>query len=185
MGNIWWLYHPSSFTAALTTLNNFVEPFVERAAMQDGDSLQDKQQAGQAMNFTDSLSQFTKDRQVLRDQLVNALIAGRDTTAACLSWLFLELSYRPDLYAKLREEVLSTLSNDAKPTYEDLKNMKFLQHCLNEGQYSSHSILITVVLRLYPIVPFNVRTALVDTTLPRGGGPAGLDVPSPTGNAKY
>jgi cytochrome P450 len=137
MGNIWWLYHPSSFTAALRTLNNFIEPFVERAAMQDEDSLQDKQQTGQAMNFTDSLSQFTKDRQVLRDQLVNALIAGRDTTAACLSWLFLELSYRPDLYAKLREEVLSTLNRDAKPTYEDLKNMKFLQHCLNEGQYYS------------------------------------------------
>lgn len=33
-----------------------------------------------------------------------------------------------------------------------------------------------LVLRLYPIVPFNVRTALVDTTLPRGGGPSGLDV---------
>lgn len=28
-------------------------------------------------------------------------------------------------------------------------------------------------LRLYPIVPFNVRMALKDTTLPRGGGPDG------------
>ena len=28
-------------------------------------------------------------------------------------------------------------------------------------------------LRLYPIVPFNVRMALKDCTLPRGGGPDG------------
>jgi hypothetical protein len=29
-------------------------------------------------------------------------------------------------------------------------------------------------LRLYPVVPFNVRLALHDTTLPRGGGPDGM-----------
>lgn len=28
-------------------------------------------------------------------------------------------------------------------------------------------------LRLYPIIPFNVRLALKDTTLPHGGGPTG------------
>jgi cytochrome P450 len=37
------------------------------------------------------------------------------------------------------------------------------------------------VLRLYPAVPFNVRLALHDTTLPRGGGPDGL---SPIGILK-
>lgn len=36
-------------------------------------------------------------------------------------------------------------------------------------------------LRLYPVVPFNVRLALKDTTLPVGGGPDGL---SPVGILK-
>jgi cytochrome P450 len=36
-------------------------------------------------------------------------------------------------------------------------------------------------LRLYPVVPFNVRLALHDTTLPHGGGPDGL---SPIGILK-
>ena len=36
-------------------------------------------------------------------------------------------------------------------------------------------------LRLYPAVPFNVRIALSDTTLPHGGGPDGL---SPIGVRK-
>lgn len=36
-------------------------------------------------------------------------------------------------------------------------------------------------LRIYPVVPFNVRLALHDTTLPRGGGPDGM---SPVGILK-
>ncbi len=36
-------------------------------------------------------------------------------------------------------------------------------------------------LRIYPVVPFNVRLALKDTTLPHGGGPDGL---SPIGILK-
>lgn len=39
--------------------------------------------------------------------------------------------------------------------------MRYLQHTLNE------------TLRLYPVVPFNVRVALHDSTLPVGGGPTG------------
>jgi len=133
LGPLWRVYLPKSYIDAITVLNNFVEPFILRAVMQSDEQLETKQQAGRPFNFTDSLSQFTKDRIVLRDQLVNTLIAGRDTTAACLSWLFFELSYHPEVYRKLREEVLGTLGQDGKPTYEDLKNMKFLQHCLNEG----------------------------------------------------
>ena len=90
--------------------------------------------------------------------------------------MFYELSYHPEVYAKLRDEVLNTLGTNGKPTYEDLKNMKYLQYCLNESKNFLVYVHLMIVLRLYPIVPFNVRTALVDTSLPRGGGPNGLDV---------
>ena len=39
---------------------------------------------------------------------------------------------------------------------------------------STNKHALNETLRLYPIVPFNVRVALKDTTLPRGGGPDGL-----------
>ena len=79
---------------------------------------------------------------------------------------------------------MNTLGEDGKPTYEDLKSMKYLQYCLNEGIPFLNPLLANLsfpgltwlVLRLYPIVPFNVRTALKDTTLPHGGGPLGIDV---------
>ena len=58
-------------------LNDFIEPFVERAIGQSPEDIEAKENSGQNVNFTDSLSQFTTDRTVLRDQLVSTLLAGR------------------------------------------------------------------------------------------------------------
>src|SRR6266496_3843809 len=101
--------------------------------IQSQEELEKKEKFGKVVNFTDSLSQFTKDRQLVRDHVASTITAARDTTAACLSWLFLELSYHPEIYEKLRQEVINTIGQDGKPTYEDLKGMKYLQHCLNEA----------------------------------------------------
>ena len=117
----------------MKTLNDFIEPFVLRALSQEPEDIDQKEQDGESVNFTDSLSRFTRDRKVLRDQLVSTLLAARDTTAATLSWLFYELSYRPEIYAQLRKEVLDTIGTERTPTYQDLKSMKCMQYCLNEG----------------------------------------------------
>lgn len=113
--------------------------------------------------FLHELAQFTRDRKVLRDQLVAVLLAGRDTTAATLSWTLYELGRHPKVVRKLRDEIINTVGLDRTPTYEDLKSMRYLQYVVNE------------TLRLYPVVPYNVRLALKDTTLPRGGGPDGTE----------
>lgn len=104
----------------------------------------------------------TKDQTVLRDQLYAVLLAGRDTTACTLSWTIYEMSRKPHIVAKLRQEILDVVGPERAPTYENLKNMKYLQYIMNE------------TLRLYPVVPFNVRLALKDTTLPHGAGADGL-----------
>ena len=168
MGPIGKFYSPKDLAESVKVIDNFVLPFIERAVCGEGKPEKD------AKNFTEALSNYTKDRKVLRDQLVNTLFAGRDTTAATLSWLFYELAYHPDIYAKLRGEIISTVGLDGRPTYNDLKSMKYLQHCINES--TTISIMLTTVLRLYPIVPTNMRTALVETTLPRGGGSKGESV---------
>src|SRR5436190_13921677 len=124
IGPFWRIYYPKQFRDSIKVLNNFIQPFVERAISESLADIEAKENAGEKANFTDSLSKFTNDRSVLRDQLVSTLLAGRDTTACTLSWLFYELAYHPEIYAKLREEVLRTLGPDGKPTYQDLKNMK-------------------------------------------------------------
>jgi len=143
-------------------MNRFVEPYIEEALLLSQEELEKRTKSDEGYTFLHALAAFTRDRKVLRDQLVAVLLAGRDTTACTLSWLFYELSSKPEMVKKLRAEILDHVGATASPTYDNLKSMKYLQHCLNE------------TLRLYPIVPFNVRLALKDTTLPHGGGADGL-----------
>ncbi|KAH6616873.1 cytochrome P450 [Boeremia exigua] len=80
--------------------------------------------------FIHELAKQTTDRNRIRDELINILLAGRDTTASLLSNLFFELAKQPAIYAKLRDEV--AFLGGAPPSYEQLKGMKYLKWCLNE-----------------------------------------------------
>ncbi|KAL8950258.1 MAG: hypothetical protein Q9222_003702 [Ikaeria aurantiellina] len=158
------------FWKGLKVMDSFIEPFVQDALRYSPKELDEKEtKAASETTFLQSVAKFTRDRKAIRDQIVNILLAGRDTTAGTLSFLFKELSAHPELYTKLRQEILRTVGSRTAPTYEDLKNMPFLQHCISE------------TLRIYPLVPFNMRLPLKDTTLPRGGGRDGL---SPIGIKK-
>jgi cytochrome P450 len=150
-----------TFYESLSIMEQFIQPFIEQTLQLTPEELEKKSKSDEGYNFLYALASFTRDRTVLRDQLTAVLLAGRDTTACTLSWLFSEISRRPDIVAKLRREIEEHVGMDNKPTYSHLKNMRYLTHVINE------------TLRLYPIVPFNVRVSLKDTTLPRGGGPDG------------
>ncbi|KAH6650841.1 cytochrome P450 [Chaetomium tenue] len=153
----------ASFNKNMEVINRFINLYIERTLRLTPEELASKSKSDSGYTFLHALAGYTRDRQVLRDQLIAVLLAGRDTTACTLSWTIYELARHPEILEKLRAEILSVVGSTRAPTYDDLKSMKYLQNVMNE------------TLRLYPIVPFNVRLALKDTTLPRGGGPAGLD----------
>lgn len=150
-----------SFNKSMVVINNFIDQYIDLALSLSPAELESKSKSDAGYTFLHALAGFTRDRQVLHDQLIAVLLAGRDTTASTLSWTIYELSRHPEAVAKLREEILSVVGPTRAPTYEDLKSMKYLQNVMNE------------TLRLYPSVPFNVRLALKDTTLPFGGGSDG------------
>ena len=81
------------------------------------------------------LATRTTDKKRLRSELLNVLLAGRDTTASLLGNLFFVLARQPEVWQKLREEVVTTLQG-RRPTYEELRNMKYLKWCLNECKSS-------------------------------------------------
>ncbi|KAF2267868.1 cytochrome P450 52A12 [Lojkania enalia] len=109
--------------------------------------------------FIHELAKQTNDKKRIREELVNVLLAGRDTTASLLSNMWFELAKRPDIYAKLRAEIERL--DGRIPSYEELRNLKYLKWCINES------------LRLQPVVPGNSRFAIRDTILPLGGGANG------------
>lgn len=162
-------------------MNDFIEPLIERALRLNPTELEEKARSSQGYTFLHAIVSLTRDRQVIRDQIAagehssyffffgllaepreTVLLAGRDTTAGTLSFTFQELSTHPKVVAKIRREILERVGPTRRPTYDDLKNMPYLQHTINE------------TLRKYPSVPVNMRYTLCDTTLPHGGGPDGL-----------
>jgi cytochrome P450 len=155
------------FRKELKIMDDFIQPYIETVLALSPGELDKK--LSKRDTFLDALARFTRDPRVLRDQLVAVLLAGRDTTAGTLSFCTFELARNPEVVAKLRAEItehLGVCAGGKIPTYNDLKEMKYLNAVINE------------TLRFYPVVPFNVRYSLHDTTLPRGGGPDGL---SPVG----
>ncbi|KAH7311550.1 cytochrome P450 [Stachybotrys elegans] len=111
-------------------------------------------------NVLYELAKSTEDPATLRDQVLHVLLASRDTAASLLSNLFFVLAKRPDIYAKLRSEVIEVAGTESV-TNEQLHEMPYVKWCVQEA------------LRLYPVVPTNARTASRDTTLPQGGGADG------------
>ncbi|KAI6140938.1 cytochrome P450 [Pisolithus thermaeus] len=102
----------------------------------------------------------TEDPAIIRDEIVNILIAARDTTASTLTFLVYMLSQHPEVLKSLRAEVLSKVGNSGRPTYDDVREMKYMRAVINE------------TLRLYPPIPFNVRKSTEAVVWPGvNGGP--------------
>ena len=73
-----------------------------------------------------------QDPDIIRDETLNILLAGRDTTACTLTFAVYRLAEHPDVMQRLRAEVLSMVGRTRRPTYEDIRNMKFLRAVINE-----------------------------------------------------
>jgi cytochrome P450 len=80
--------------------------------------------------------EFMSDRQ-LRDEVTTLLIAGHETTATALSWLFYNIAIFPEIRERLYKEVLSVVGQ-RDITVQDLENLPFTKMVAAE------------TLRLYP-----------------------------------
>lgn len=94
----------------------------------------------------------------LRDLVMNVAIAGRDTTACLLTWIFHMLATNPEVERKLRLEVHAAFGAAGEPTYDTLTaaHMPYLHGCVSE------------VLRLWPPVPIDPKVCVEDDELPSG-----------------
>lgn len=153
----------------MDNVNNFMRNFVQER----------RSEVAKGVDFsgrTDLLSRFisAKDNegnpmfsdQYLLDILKNFLIAGRDTTAICLTWTFYLLALHPEVEQKLLKEIETVVDDEI--SYEKLNNLKYMKRVIDEA------------LRMYPPVPLDFRCTIKDDELPSGYKlPAGTKVVYP------
>ncbi|TFY82265.1 hypothetical protein EWM64_g1746 [Hericium alpestre] len=149
-GQSWPLYElfDDSVEKNMRVVHGYIEPIVQRAL----ERAEERQRSGEK----------TSDPTILRDETLNILLAGRDTTASTLTSAIYALSQHPDVLACLRAEILEHIGPDRAPTFDDFRVCKYLRAVINE------------VLRLWPPVPFNIRRSSEPTLWPAkepGGKP--------------
>lgn len=105
-------------------------------------------------------------KEYLADIMINFLVAGRDTSAVCLSWFIYEMHRNPDVEHKIYQEVCEVLSIDPlnQTKSNDYCEVKFEHAPLLK--YTEGALLET--LRLHPSVPLESREAVEDDVLPNG-----------------
>ncbi|KAJ5875796.1 cytochrome P450 [Penicillium soppii] len=155
--HLYWLINPSKFRRSNETVHRFVDYYVEKALRQTD---QEKGDTQQRYCFLQALALQSKDAKVLRDQMVNVLLASRDDTASLLSSIFYFLARNQEVWDKLKAEVREA-SNASPVTLKKIQGLPYLRAIVSEA------------LRLFPPVPINARVANHNTTIPVGGGPDG------------
>ncbi|KIJ34667.1 hypothetical protein M422DRAFT_233351 [Sphaerobolus stellatus SS14] len=150
LGNIWPLFEILKDRTAddMKVVRDFIEPIVQDAM--------DKRKKGEVVNehtLLHHLLDASEDMKLIVDEIINIMLAGRDTTAGLLTFVAYCLATNPDVLLRLREEILSTIGASRAPTFEDVRTMKYLRAVINE------------TLRLFPSVPFNSRNTNQATTL--------------------
>jgi cytochrome P450 len=100
----------------------------------------------------DGLSEHGLSDQEIRDELVDVLVAGHETTALALTWCWYLLSQHPEVEALLISELEAVLEG-RRPTPADVSQLRYT------------TMVILETLRLFPPSPTIGRDALADCDL--------------------
>ncbi|KAJ7510439.1 cytochrome P450, partial [Mycena galericulata] len=121
----------------MKTVSEFLDPIIENAVKKKKRNAGVAKQvfeggnAGDDDTLLDELLNSTTDPKLLRDEILNILLAGRETTMNSLTIAIYFLATHPKVLARLRDEVISVVGLSDRPTYEDIKEMKYLRAVLN------------------------------------------------------
>jgi cytochrome P450 len=132
----------------LAELDRTVYAFIEHARreqMDDGSLL------SMLLSARDEQGKPLPDKAV-RDEVITLFIAGHETTALTLTWLFALLDGRPRVLARMQREVDEVLGR-RDPGFDDVPKLPYLRMVVDE------------TLRLRPPAPFLARNVVADDVL--------------------
>ncbi|KAF9873701.1 hypothetical protein CkaCkLH20_08811 [Colletotrichum karsti] len=164
LGNLMFAHRDAKFRESCQIVHAYADKFVKQALEFRQQELlhpseKKDEYARQKYVFLNELAKDTDNPIMLRDQIVNMLLAARDTTAGLLAFAFFMLARNPEVWKKLRADVLEHYTEPL--TYDAVQEMTYLRYVLQE------------TLRLFPPIATNSRMANKDCVIPVGGGPDG------------
>jgi len=82
LGNLYWLINGKKFRKSCRLVHSYADQLIDRNLNRHG-----KEEEKGKYVFLDAVAENIPNRDALRGQTVNILVAGRDTTAVLLSWI--------------------------------------------------------------------------------------------------
>jgi cytochrome P450 len=114
------------------TIEGFLDRVIQNALQKSQSHTHDIDEKDDETTFLEDLAKDTQDSQRIKHDILNLLLAGKDTVTALLSNTWFMLAKRPDIYAKLRAEIANF--NGERPSGQQLKDLKYLRYVLNESK---------------------------------------------------
>jgi cytochrome P450 len=146
-----WLPIPGerSFRQALATLDSVIFKYIRQRRTQSSGG---PDVLSLLLSARDEQTNRGLTEQQLRDEVTTLFVAGNETTAITMSWLWFELCKNPEAEKKMRAEIAQVVGNRL-PTWADLNNLHY------------NKLAIQEILRLYPPAWFIPRIAMQDDNL--------------------
>jgi len=155
-----WLSKWKTWNAAIEVVHEFIDNKIDKTYKEKAEKVTKSNKPERTDLLWTMVGNLPEDRERLRSEMLLLFVPNNDTTSIFISNVFWNMARHPEVYQKVREEVLA-VGEDTPLTYETLRTMKYLDAVLNETH------------RLYPNGVMQVRYCLKDTTLPLGGGKDG------------
>ena len=121
LGDMYFLYRPKGFFEACDTIKKYTYQFVTDALRRRSKTTDDSE----ATSFVDELYADNQDLELVRDQVLHILIAGRDTTASTLSYALYDPFLSRNVFLKSAKNSNPVDYSSAIPKHFKLSAMRF------------------------------------------------------------
>ncbi len=138
LGPFKFLLRDPKWVKAYEKVHSFVDRYIDSTleSRQAGFSAGQKTMSvTHSHNLLSAMAEQTTDKIELRSEILQALIGAGETTAILVSNVFFALSRHPDVWRKLRNEVLSIGTRELD--FDLLQSLHYLRKVLNESMAST------------------------------------------------
>lgn len=131
--DLYWLIGGPKFYQACNQAHKFIDDIIAERKV----SIVEAQEKYERYVFFDAVAEDANTEEALRGQLLNILLAGRDTTACLLSWTFHLLVRHPEVLSNLRAEIKAVCNTSSDVTRNEIKSMPYLANVTKESEIQS------------------------------------------------